>query len=270
MAESCCASPEPLDQSDAVDARYGAAALEREACLCTPVGFDPALLQVIPDAVVERDYGCGDPTRWVRPGDRVLDLGSGSGKNAFICSQVVGADGAVLGVDRNPDMLTLSRQAAPVVAEAIGYGNVRFVEGAIEALDEQGDGAEPLVPDASIDVVLSNCVLNLVNPSSRQRLLANIRRVLAPGGRVAISDIVCDQPVPMHLQQDPELWSGCISGAWQEDDFLKDFRALGLEQVTFADRSEQPWRTLEGIEFRAVTLVGKLPGQPSVVGAPCC
>ena len=167
MAESCCASPEPLDQSDAVDARYGAAAHEREACLCTPVGFDPALLQVIPDAVVERDYGCGDPTRWVRPGDRVLDLGSGSGKNAFICSQVVGVDGAVLGVDRNPEMLSLSRQAAPVVAEAIGYGNVRFVEGAIEALDEPGDGAGPLVSDASIDVVLSNCVLNLVNPSAR-------------------------------------------------------------------------------------------------------
>lgn len=270
MAESCCSSSEPLDQSEAVDARYGAAAHEREACLCTPVGFDPALLQVIPDAVVERDYGCGDPTRWVRPGDRVLDLGSGSGKNAFICSQVVGADGAVLGVDRNPDMLSLSRQAAPVVAEAIGYGNVRFVEGAIEALDEQGDAAEPLVPDASIDVVLSNCVLNLVNPSSRQRLLANIRRVLAPGGRVAISDIVCDKPVPMHLQQDPDLWSGCISGAWQEDDFLADFRQLGLEQVSFADRSEQPWRTVEGIEFRAVTLVGQLPGAPSGSGAGCC
>ena len=270
MAESCCSSSEPVDQSEAVDARYGAAAHEREACLCTPVGFDPALLQVIPDAVVERDYGCGDPTRWVRPGDRVLDLGSGSGKNAFICSQVVGADGAVLGVDRNPDMLSLSRQAAPAVAEAIGYGNVRFVEGAIEALDVQGDAAGPLVPDASIDVVLSNCVLNLVNPSSRQRLLANIRRVLAPGGRVAISDIVCDKPVPMHLQQDPDLWSGCISGAWQEDEFLADFRQLGLEQVSFADRSEQPWRTVEGIEFRAVTLVGQIPGAPSGSGAGCC
>ena len=115
-----------------------------------------------------------------------------------------------------------------MVAEAIGYGNVRFVKGAIEELKEQGDGAGRLVPDGSIDVVASNCVLNLVNPSSRQRLLANIRCVLAPGGRVAISDIVCDKPVPMHLQQDPELWSGCISGAWQEDDFLKDFGELGL------------------------------------------
>ena len=114
--------------------------------------------------------------------------------------------------------------------------------------------------DASLDVVLSNCVLNLVNPSARQRLLSNIRRVLAPGGRVAISDIVCDRPVPLALQQDPELWSGCISGAWQEQDFLNDFQALGFEQVRYADRSDTPWRVVEGIEFRAVTLVGELPG----------
>ena len=101
MAEPCCSSPVPqsLDQTQAVEARYGAAAQEQEACLCTPVGFDPALLKVIPDAVVERDYGCGDPTRWVKQGDRVLDLGSGSGKNAFICSQIVGASGRVTGVD---------------------------------------------------------------------------------------------------------------------------------------------------------------------------
>ena len=120
---SCCSS-ESLDQTRAVDDRYGAAALEREACLCTPVGFDPALLKVLPDEVVERDYGCGDPTRWVRSGDRVLDLGSGSGKNAFICAQIVGREGRVVGVDRNADMLALSRGAAPVVAEAIGYSNV--------------------------------------------------------------------------------------------------------------------------------------------------
>ncbi|MDP6851701.1 MAG: SAM-dependent methyltransferase, partial [Prochlorococcaceae cyanobacterium ETNP1_MAG_8] len=108
-------------------------------------------------------------------------------------------------------------------------------------------------------VVLSNCVLNLVNPSARQALLANIRRVLRPEGRVAISDIVCDKPVPLALQQDPELWSGCISGAWQEESFLDDFRALGFEKVHYADRSDQPWRVVEGIEFRSVTLVGQLP-----------
>lgn len=255
---SCC-GPAGLDQTDAVQERYGAAASEREACLCTPVSFDPALLQVIPRDVVERDYGCGDPTRWVQAGDTVLDLGSGSGKNAFICAQVVGASGRVIGVDRNQDMLALSRSALPVVAERIGFANVQFLEGAIEALDAVDAEGRALVADASVDVVLSNCVLNLVNPSSRRRLLANIRRVLRAGGRVAISDIVCDRPVPLALQQDPELWSGCISGAWEEQAFLDDFTALGFEQVRYAERSEQPWRVVEGIEFRAVTLVGVLP-----------
>ena len=264
MVEFCCSTSSSLDQTQAVEDRYGAAAHEQEACLCTPVGFDPALLAVIPDAVVERDYGCGDPTRWVRSGDRVLDLGSG--KNAFICAQVVGPDGHVIGVDRNAEMLALSRGAAATVANAIGYSNVDFIEGAIEALDQPGADGSPLVADASLDVVLSNCVLNLVNPSARQRLLSNIRRVLAPGGRVAISDIVCDQPVPLALQQDPELWSGCISGAWLEPAFLDDFRSLGFEQVRYADRSESPWRVVDGIEFRAVTLVGELPG----VSRPCC
>ena len=271
MAESCCppSQPQSLDQTQAVEARYGAAAHEQEACLCTPVGFDPALLRVIPDAVVERDYGCGDPTRWVKQGDRVLDLGSGSGKNAFICSQIVGKSGSVTGVDRNDDMLVLSRSAIPVVASAVGFDNVRFVSGAIEALDAPAVAGGPLIADASMDVVLSNCVLNLVNPSSRDRLLANIRRVLAPGGRVAISDIVCDQVVPLRLQQDPDLWSGCISGAWQEQDFLEAFEALGFEQVRYAERSEKPWREVEGIAFRAVTLVGSLPDEGQKRSA-CC
>ena len=259
MPDSCCTPPSSFDQTQAVEDRYGAAAQHQEACLCTPVGFDPALLTVIPDAVVERDYGCGDPTRWVRSGDRVLDLGSGSGKNAFICAQLVGAEGRVIGVDRNSEMLALSRGATAEVADAIGYANVAFIEGAIEALDLLTAAGSPLVADASVDVVLSNCVLNLVNPASRQRLLSNIRRVLAPGGRVAISDIVCNRSVPLALQQDPELWSGCISGAWQEEAFIADFQALGFEQVRFADRSEAPWRVVEGIEFRAVTLVGELP-----------
>ncbi len=266
MTNGCCAPAAPdgqsseLDQTQAVEERYGAAAKAQESCLCTPVAFKPAYLEVIPDEVVERDYGCGDPTRWLKSGDVVLDLGSGSGKNAFICAQVVGETGAVIGVDRNREMLSLARQASPVVAARIGWGNVQFVEGSIEALDApQADGS-PLIGDASVDVVLSNCVLNLVNPSRRLQLLRNIRRVLRPAGRVAISDIVSDQEVPLSMQQDPELWSGCISGAWQEDDFLADFSDLGFEQVKYADRSAKPWRVVGGIEFRAVTLVGHLPG----------
>jgi SAM-dependent methyltransferase len=259
-----------LDQSRAVDARYGAAAEAPEACLCCSVPFDPALLEPIPDEVVERDYGCGNPTRWLRAGDTVLDLGSGSGKNAFICAQLVGAAGAVIGIDRNAAMLRLARGAAPVVAERLGYANVRFLEGAIEALSAPGPDGAPLVADASVDVVLSNCVLNLVNPRARPQLLREIRRVLRPGGRVAISDIVSDRPVPLALQQDPELWSGCISGAWQEEAFLEDFRALGFEQVRYAERSETPWRVVAGIAFRSVTLTGVLPGGAGAAAASCC
>ena len=170
------------------------------------------------------------------------------------------------GVDRNASMLALSREAAARVAEAIGYANVRFLDGAIEALDAPGSDGAPLVADASVDVVLSNCVLNLVNPSARDRLLGNIQRVLAPGGRVAISDIVCDRPVPRHLQEDPELWSGCISGAWQEEAFLEAFRQRGFQDVRYADRSLDPWRELEGIAFRAVTLVATHPS----AGRACC
>ena len=172
-------------------------------------------------AVVTPPVGCGLEMRcWTSEVE--------AEKNAFICSQVVGATGRVIGVDRNADMLALSRSAAPVLAERIGYANVCFLEGAIEALDANDAEGEPLVADASVDVVLSNCVLNLVNPSARQQLLQNIRRVLRPAGRVAISDIVCDRPVPMALQQDAELWSGCISGAWLEEDFSGGFPSAGV------------------------------------------
>ena len=102
-------NPNHLDHKDAIQERYGSAALEKESCLCTPVGFNPVLLEAIPQEVIERDYGCGDPTRWVKPGDNVLDLGSGSGKNAFICAQVIGQSGMVIGIDRNPESLSLQK-----------------------------------------------------------------------------------------------------------------------------------------------------------------
>ena len=254
MPNSCC----PPDHRDAIDERYGAAALEQEACLCAAVPFDPALLKVIPEEVVSRDYGCGDPTRWVRRGDRVLDLGSGSGKNAFICSQLVGAEGSVLGLDRNPNMLELANSACGSVASQIGYANVSFRRAEIDQLAEDLDG-QPLIADGCIDVVLSNCVLNLVQPSRRGQLLQEIRRVTAPGGRLAISDIICDKPVPLELQQDPDLWSGCISGAWLEAEFTSAFEQLGFRKVALVDRQENPWQVHAGIEFRSATLTAELP-----------
>ncbi len=246
------------DHTEAIDERYGAAAKVQEACLCTPVEFDSTLLEVIPNDVIERDYGCGDPTRWVKPGDLVLDLGSGSGKNAFICAQVVGENGFIWGVDRNQNMLDLAKEAAPIVSERIGYKNVDFLKGSIEALDEIQPDGKPLIAKSSVDVVLSNCVLNLISHSNRKALLNNIKRVLRPKGRIAISDIVCNKIVPEELQKDKDLWSGCISGAWHEDEFLNNFISIGFQKVYYAEKSKEPWKIIQGIEFRSATLVGSL------------
>lgn len=258
----------------------GAAALEPE--LCCPVDYDPRYLAAIPDEVLERDYGCGDPSRHLRPGETVLDLGSGTGKICFIASQVVGAAGRVIGIDMTPEMLEVARRAAPRVAERLGFGNVEFRRGRIQdlALDLDRLDAElaarpvrsaddlaavqglaarmrlesPLVDDASVDVAISNCVLNLVDGAEKQRLFGEIFRVLRRGGRAVISDIVSDEPVPARLQADPELWSGCISGALTEEGFLAAFEQAGFHGLRILERPAQPWRTVEGIEFRSLTV----------------
>ncbi len=270
------------DAERSVSDRYAAAAHVREEALCCPVEYDRRYLRAIPDEVLERDYGCGDPSAWLRAGETVLDLGSGGGKICFIAAQVVGAQGRVIGVDMNQAMLALARRAAPVVAERIGYANVEFCEGriqdlafdaaaaaeylaahpvsttqealAFEAWSVRQRSERPLIADDSVDVVVSNCVLNLVRPQDKQRLFAEIYRVTGATGRVVISDIVSDEDVPQHLQEDPELWSGCVSGALREDRFVDAFARAGFHGARILRRDQQPWRTVEGIEFRSMTI----------------
>jgi arsenite methyltransferase len=266
----------------AVEERYAAAAHRPEDALCCPVDYDPRYLKVIPAEVIERDYGCGDPSRWVGEGETVLDLGSGTGKICFIASQVVGPKGRVIGIDMTDDMLEVARRNTPIVAGRIGYANVEFRKGRIQDLalnlelldqrlrSEPLNGADawlqaerltadlrqeqPLVGDNSIDVVVSNCVLNLVEAASKTRLFDEIFRVLRLGGRAVISDIVSDEPVPGELQRDPELWSGCISGALTETAFLEAFERAGFHGIELVKRDTPPWRTVQGIEFRSVTV----------------
>jgi len=271
-----------LNTEAAVRERYAAGARMTETKLCCPVEYNSDYLKVIPEEVIQRDYGCGDPTRYLREGDTVLDLGSGTGKICFIAAQVVGPQGKIIGVDMTDEMLEVARRNAPVVAQRIGYGNVEFRKGRIqdlaldlEKLDAQlrkhpiNDAAsylragevmrelrlkEPLVATDSIDVVVSNCVLNLVEPKSKRQLFEEIFRVLKKGGRAVISDITSDEEVPEHLQNDPELWSGCISGALTEEGFLGAFSEAGFYGIQVLRRDKKPWQTVEGIEFRSLTV----------------
>src|SRR6266481_6557876 len=187
-----------VNAESAVRQRYAAGAQAPEAKLCSPVDYNPEFLKVIPREVIERDYGCGDPSKHLREGEVVLDLGSGTGKICFIAAQIVGPRGRVIGVDMTDEMLEVARRNASIVAERVGYANIEFRKGRIqdlaldlELLDRQlkehpianaasflaaDELAEelrvkhPLVANDSVDVVVSNCVLNLVEPKSKRAL----------------------------------------------------------------------------------------------------
>ena len=269
----------------AVRERYSAAARAKETALCCPVDYDPQYLKLIPQEVLERDYGCGDPSRFVREGDVVLDLGSGAGKICFIAAQIAGPKGAVIGVDLNEEMLSLARVSAPQVAEALGYANVQFHRARIQDLALDLDALDAwlaehpvrgvaelatleeaserlrrestLIADGSVDLVVSSCVLNLVRELDRVQLMQEIFRVLKVGGRIAISDIVSDEPVPDDLKADPELWSGCVSGAFQELEFLLALEAAGFRSIAVDKWETEPFAVVEGIEFRSITVTAR-------------
>jgi len=271
-----------FDVEQAVRQRYEAGAKQAEAALCCPTSYDDRFLEKLPQEIIEKDYGCGDPTRYVAAGETVVDLGSGAGKNCYIIAQKVGATGRVIGVDFNPEMLTLARKYIGEMAEKLGYQNVQFVKGKIQdlrlaldkveallaaqpitnmdqlaALEAECDRLrqhEPLIPDNSVDVVISNCVLNLVHPQDKQQLFQEIFRVLKQGGRAVISDIVGDEDPTPTILNDPDLWSGCIAGAFREDQFLKMFEQAGFHGIEILVRQEQPWQVIDGIEFRSMTV----------------
>jgi ubiquinone/menaquinone biosynthesis C-methylase UbiE len=276
-----------LDTESAVLERYTAGARKIQESLCCPVDYDSSLLTILPKEIIERDYGCGDPSRYVCTGDTVLDLGSGGGKICYMAAQLVGRGGKVIGIDMNDDMLALARKYQSAMAARLGGNRVEFLKGKIqdlaldisavqERVEQHADAghpdhellkqleaeqkhARPLIADASIDLVISNCVLNLVADYEKQQMVEEIFRVLKPGGRIAISDIISDRPVPAAMKHDPELWSGCISGAFHEEEMLAVFAAAGFRAVTYDKWDVKPWQVVNGIEFRSVTLTATRP-----------
>lgn len=273
----------------AVRDRYTAGAHAKQTELCCPVEYDSKLLAILPREIIERDYGCGDPSAYVHAGDTVLDLGCGGGKVCYMAAQLVGARGRVIGIDMNDDMLALARKYQSAMAARLGGDRVEFLKGRIQDLaldvgaleqwqaehpqDEVGGRAalqhyaeeqkrnRPLIADDSVDLVISNCVLNLVADSEKRQMVSEVYRVLKPGGRIAIADIVSDRPVPDAMKDDPELWSGCIAGAFHEADLPAMFAAAGFHAVSYDKWDVEPWRVVNGIEFRAVTLTAIRPAE---------
>src|SRR6187399_2500803 len=249
---------------DAVQEKYGAIAKARGAVGCcgpAPCGCgDPITSNLysdeetgaVPDSAVAVSLGCGNPTALaaLEPGQTVLDLGSGGGIDVLLSARRVGPTGKVYGLDMTDDMLALARENQ----RQTGLPNVEFLKGQIEAI--------PL-PDASVDVIISNCVINL--SGDKDRVLAEAFRVLKPGGRFAVSDVVVRGSVPDEIRHSMELWIGCVAGALEEREYVEKLTAAGFAhaevEATRIYKAEDARAFLEGAGLDAEVIGPQIEGR---------
>jgi arsenite methyltransferase len=199
--DTCCGSPEDASAQTGTARFYAAEELAG-----------------LPDSVIEASLGCGNPLAIaaLQPGEVVLDLGSGGGIDCFLAAKKVGPEGRVIGLDMTPDMIKLARHNA----KKLGVTNVDFRFGEME---------ETPLPDASVDVIISNCVINL--SPDKDAVFREAYRVLRPGGRLSVSDIVVDGELPAPARSQLDAWAGCVAGALDESVYLAKVRAAGFDQV---------------------------------------
>jgi SAM-dependent methyltransferase len=206
----------------------------------------------LPEAAVRASLGCGNPTALaeLRPGEVVLDLGSGGGIDVLLSAKRVGATGKAYGLDMTDEMLALARENQ----RKAGVENVEFLKGAIEAI--------PL-PDATVDVIISNCVINL--SADKDRVLAEAFRVLRPGGRLAVSDVVVRGEVPPAIRRSVELWIGCVAGALDEAEYREKLGKAGFEAIdvepTRVYRAEDARDFLAGAGLDAAAVAPQVDGK---------
>jgi len=264
------ATPNTKDVLEAVTERYGAIARSAGAASCCSSGcctgaddpissqlYSPAETGNLPAEAVAASLGCGNPTALLplKGGETVLDLGSGGGIDVLLSARRVGPAGKVYGLDATDDMLALARENQ----RKAGLGNAEFVEflkGTIESI--------PL-PDCSVDVIISNCVINL--SADKDAVLREAFRVLKPGGRFAVSDVVSRGPVTDELRHDMALWVGCISGALSEDEYAGKLRQAGFENVSL-----ETWREYDFSEgtFSSAFIRATKPAPRPCCGTECC
>src|SRR5258706_11487386 len=204
---------------------------------CDPITkdlYDPSQTSALPKEAVAASLGCGNPTALAKlqPGETVLDLGSGGGIDVLLSAKRVGPSGKAYGLDMTDEMFSLARENQ----KKAGVENVEFLKGAIENI--------PL-PDNSVDVIISNCVINL--SGDKDRVLREAFRVLKPGGRFAISDVVVRGEVPAEIRKSMELWVGCIAGALEEFEYRDKLFQAGI--VSIAIEPTRVYKSEEGREF---------------------
>ena len=254
-----------VDIKEAVKEKYGQAALQvtkggvASCCGTTPAAdggygcgdpitanlYDSAQTGEVPEEALLASLGCGNPTALaqLRPGETVLDLGSGGGIDVLLSAKRVGPTGKAYGLDMTDEMLALANQNK----RKAGVENVEFLKGEIESI--------PL-PDNSVDVIISNCVINL--SADKDRVLKEAFRVLKPGGRFAVSDVVTRGEILPEIRQSVLAWVGCIAGALEENEYRSKLKAAGFEQIelepTRVYRAEDARETLlrEGIDIEAI------------------
>jgi ArsR family transcriptional regulator len=201
------------------------------------IGYSAREIKVVPEANL--GLGCGNPVAMgkIKEGDTVLDLGSGAGLDSFLASRRVGVSGKVIGVDMTREMISRAR----VNAEKYGYKNVEFRLGDIEKLP---------IPDNSIDVIISNCVINLA--PDKAKVFAEGYRVLRPGGRMYVSDIVLLEKLSVSQRGNEELVAGCVGGALLKKDYLKIIRRAGLKVKILSEDKEISKRQYQGIALESL------------------
>ena len=241
-----------LDVQAAVREKYGEIAKTAgrtgccgpTACGCgdpiTSALYSNAETSLVPSGAVAVSLGCGNPTALAQlePVQTVLDLGSGGGIDVLLSARRVGPTGKVYGLDMTDEMLALARENQ----RRAGATNVEFLQGTIERIP---------MPDNAVDVIISNCVINL--STDKDAVLREAYRVLKPGGRLAVSDVIVRGPVPAEVRRSMELWVGCVAGALEERDYASKLRAAG-----FIDVQLEPWRIYRIEDARAFLTEGGL------------
>ncbi len=221
---------------------------------CDPITkdlYDEVDKAAVPDKAVAASLGCGNPTALAKlqPGEIVLDLGSGGGIDVILSAKRVGPAGKAYGLDMTDEMLALARENQ----KKAGIDNVEFLKGAIENI--------PL-PDNSVDVIISNCVINL--SGDKDRVLAEAFRVLKPGGRFAVSDVVVRGDVPQNIRKSMELWVGCISGALEENEYREKLARAGFESIGI--EPTRVYKVEEAHEFLAAAGLDPETAGPQIDG----